>query len=495
MRVRQWLGARSLWLDEALVARSLATRDYVELVAEPLQGDQAGPVAWLWASRLSIDLFGTHEKALRLPALVAGVLALVLAWRVAKRLLPPALVPVALLLVVLSPQLLYYSNEVKPYAFDVAVCLGLVLLALRVPRGAGPGREVQLLALAGTAAVWTSFASVFVLAGLSVVLVLTALPRWGRALGNAAVLSAWVVSLGVAYVAVLHRLADSTVLSTFWDYTFPDGAADLPAWFARRWIDLADDPLELAAWPLALALLAYGAWNLRSRAWLLATSAVPLALLAAGLSVYPFASRLAVWAVPLACIALAGVLPGRLDQPWRLALGAAALTGVVAPMATVTLPQVREVALLEELRPVMEQVAERKQPGDLVFVDIAAKAPFDYYTDLMGLGRDGVLLFASPEEVGGVCNDPVALQTARFATQRVWVVFAHQLGNPEQNGTREDLVARITDVTNVSVTIDEFGAQAVLFEPDADERPEYTGPRNDERCLAVVRTVPPTGTR
>ncbi|MBC7374771.1 MAG: glycosyltransferase family 39 protein, partial [Frankiales bacterium] len=131
MRLRQWFGGRSLWLDEALIARSLVSRDYVGLVSSPLQGDQAGPVLWLWSTRLSLDLFGDGERALRLVPLLGGLAALVLTWRMAKRLLPDVLVPVALLVTVLSPSLLYFSNEVKPYSVDVAVCLALILLALR----------------------------------------------------------------------------------------------------------------------------------------------------------------------------------------------------------------------------------------------------------------------------------------------------------------------------------------------------------------------------
>lgn len=500
MRLRQWAGARSLWLDEALIARSLVSRDYVELVATPLQGDQAAPVLWLWATRLALDLFGEHERALRLVPLLGGLVALVLSWRLARRLLAPALVPVALLLVVLSPSLLYFSSEVKPYSVDVAVCLGLSLLALRVPRGAGPGRPLQLLALAGAAAVWASFAAVLLLAGLSVLLVLGALPRWRQALGNAAVLFAWVLSLGLAYVAVLHRLADSTVLSGFWGYTFPRGSTDLPAWLLRRAVDLSQDPLELAPhplglplWPLALALLALGIWRLRSRALLLATAAVPVATVAAALSLYPFASRLALWLVPLAAVALAAVLPARLDHPGRLSLGVAALAVVVAPMAARSLPQVVAVHRVEELRPVMEQVLAQRRPGDLVLVDIAAKAPFDFYTPLVGLGRDGVVLFATTEEVGGRCNDVVALKTGRFATRRVWVVFAHALRDTGRLGTRADLLARIEDVTNVRSTVHAFSSMAVLFDPTAPAAAPSGEPRNLERCLAVVRTVPPTG--
>ena len=453
---------------------------------------------WLWATRLSVDVLGGHERALRLVPLLGGLAVLVLGWQLARRLLPDVLVPIAVALMALSPALVYFSNEVKPYSVDVAVVLGLLLLALRVPRGEGPGHSVRVLAVAGTVAVWASFASVFVLAGLSVALVLGALRAGGlrRAVPTALVLSSWVLSLAVSYLAVLHRLADSTVLSGFWGYTFPDGARDLPAWLLRRAVDLTEDPLELFLWPLALLLLGIGAYRLWThcrRPWLLASAAVPVAVVAAALSAYPFASRLALWVVPLAAVALAAVLPHHLERPLGVMAGAAALTLVAAPAAATSLQQTREVRYVEELRPVVEALKEARQPGDLVLVDIPAKAPFDYYTGLTGVGRDGVVLFATTEEVGGRCNDPAALLTGRFARQRVWVVFAHQLEDTGRLGTREDMLARIEDVTNQAQVIEAHEAKAVLFDPAAPQTAPSDEPRNPDRCLAVVRTVPPTG--
>ena len=490
MRVRQWWAARSLWLDEALIARSLVSRDYVGLVAEPLQGDQAGPVLWLWSTRLSLDMLGEGERALRVVSLVAGVAALVLAWRLARHLLPPVLVPVAVGLVVLSPALLYFSNEVKPYALDVAVVLGLLLLALR-------SRDVRLLAGAGVVAVWASYAAVFALAGLSLVLVLAALRREGLvpAAKTAAWLSAWLVSLAVSYALVLHRLRESEILSTFWADTFPDDAGDLPTWLLRRAVGLVEDPLDLEVWPLALGLLAYGLWRLlrtRRRATVLTMSPVALALVAAAISAYPFAGRLSLWVVPLAAIALAAVLPDRTDRGRPLLLAATALAVVAAPMATRSLPLVADVYERNELRTVMEQLKDAREPGDLVLVDIPAKAPYDFYTGRTGLGRDGVVLFATEDEVGGACNDEAALLTGRFATQRVWIVFAHQLQDTARLGTREDMLARIQDVTNIARTIEETGAKAVLLDPSAPETSDTEERRNPDRCLAVVRTVPPT---
>ncbi|MBC7373807.1 MAG: hypothetical protein H7323_07445, partial [Frankiales bacterium] len=408
------------------------------------------------------------------------------------RLLPDVLVPVALLVTVLSPSLLYFSNEVKPYSVDVAVCLALILLALRLRE------DVRLLALAGAVAVWASFASVFALAGLSVVLVLQAFARHGipAAFRAAGWLSAWVLSLAVSYVLVLHRLSDSEILSTFWANTFPDGPGDLPSWLLRRAVALTRDPLELSFWPIALVLLGLGTyrlWRYRPSSALLSLAGVPVAVAAAAISAYPFASRLALWIVPLAAIALTAILPTRVVRGRPLLLSLAALLVVAGPMAAQSLPQTVSIYQRNELRPVMEQLQAEKQPGDLVLVDIPAKAPFDFYTQITGLGRDGVILFATTQEVGGVCNDKAALLAGRFATQRVWVVFAHQLQDTRRLGTRADMIARIEDVTHRRETITRFGAKAVLFDPQAQQRPPSDEPRNPERCLALVRTVPPTG--
>jgi hypothetical protein len=60
---------------------------------------------------------------------------------------------------------------------------------------------------------------------------------------------------------------------------------------------------------------------------------------AAAISAYPFASRLALWLVPLAFIALAAVLPAARRPRAAAAAAAVALTLVAAPMAAQALPQ------------------------------------------------------------------------------------------------------------------------------------------------------------
>jgi hypothetical protein len=482
VRLLQWAGGRSLWLDEALLARSLVERSSAELATEPLLHKQAAPVLWLLASRFWVEQLGPTERALRVVPLLSGCLALLLLWRLATRLLSRWLVPVAVGLAALHPGLVYYSTEVKPYATDVAAVLVVLLVAQT--------QRPLLLGLTGAVAVWVSFPTVFLLAGTSLVLVLRS-----RQLRTALLLAPWVVSLAVAYLLVLRPLRNVDVLAQFWGYSFPRSPGDLPAWSVRRAVDLVDRPLELALAPLALALLAVGAVRLlrrhRTRA-ALTLAGVPLAVVAAALCAYPLADRLALWLVPLAIVLLAAVLPDRLEFPGRggplpLVLAAVALAAVAGPGLVRTLPSAVQVQRLEELKPVLQELSRRLQPDDVVLVDIAAKAAFDYYAPRLGVPRDGVVLFRDGPEAGS-CDDRPALAAAGMARQRVWLVFSHRLTDEARLGGPADVLSRAGAVTLAADRISRPGADAVLLDPVAGS-PLPRVPPTFDRCLVIHRSA------
>ena len=70
---------------------------------------------------MAVLVGGNTEWALRALPLVAGLLLPFAMWSVARRLLPPIEALVAVALLALSPFLIYYANEVKPYGIDALV--------------------------------------------------------------------------------------------------------------------------------------------------------------------------------------------------------------------------------------------------------------------------------------------------------------------------------------------------------------------------------------
>ena len=118
----QWLNNRSLWFDEAMLARNIIARNPFELLA-PLDYAQAAPVLFLCLVKAATVLFGSGELALRFVPLCASIVGLVVFLLLAKQFLESRYVPIALFLITTSPILIYYSQELKQYSVDVAVTL------------------------------------------------------------------------------------------------------------------------------------------------------------------------------------------------------------------------------------------------------------------------------------------------------------------------------------------------------------------------------------
>ncbi|MBK5305776.1 MAG: glycosyltransferase family 39 protein [Frankiaceae bacterium] len=495
-RLRQWAGGRSLWLDEVLIADNLVQRGFGELASKPLLHFQVAPLLWSWLERLSVTLLGSGERALRLVPLLAGIAVVLVTWVLARRLLPEVLVPVAVLLVALHPALIYYSNEVKQYSTDVLVVLLLVLLAQHVAGHADVGPALRRLSLAGVVAVWLSLVAVLPLAGITLVLLIPAVlardPR--RALRIALVLSPWLVSFLLSYAVTLHSTESSIEVSNYWRHTYPHSVLELPGWFVSRWYDLAHLPLRMTLRVLGLLLLAIGLGRLLllGRRWaVLLWAPVPLAVLAAAVHTYPFADRLALWLVPLAALALAAALPHRLEQgalAWLL-IGTAMLTVVMGPAMATGLLRVVQVQEVEELEPLLHELASQRQLSDIVLVEIGSQGAFDYYARRVGVSRDGVILFASRAGTAP-CNDRPALETGRFFTDRVWVVSSHRLAAKERLGTLEDMLSRIRTVSHEVRHLHDTSADAYLFDPAAGAQTDAAKvPQHPERCLSVVRST------
>jgi uncharacterized membrane protein len=161
---------RSLWRDEAMLAYNLIDRSYSELL-KPLEYNQHAPPLFLLVERLIVSHLGHGEKALRLQSLAAGIVSVLLFGSLARRLLNERAALVATMLFALSPLLIRYSAEVKPYSGDL-LCAVMLVLASSV---SDPRRTLSVgclvpLSVAGIIAILYSFPSVFVLMGLGLYL-------------------------------------------------------------------------------------------------------------------------------------------------------------------------------------------------------------------------------------------------------------------------------------------------------------------------------------
>jgi len=388
LRVGWFLEPRSLWTDEARLAVNVAARSFQDL-GEPLALDQAAPLLYLGAAKASTVLLGVNERALRLVPLLAGLALLPLVALVAGRLLTPAGTAALTALAAVSPLLLRYSAEAKPYAVDAAVAFGLLLLALRAIESPGPVR-FGLVGVAGALAMGMSYPAVFVLPGC--LAALAANGRWRDPAFRRSLLL--VVGLWTAAATVLAPSAEavrsSTYFARFWGERLislgtPGSVARLRTIVAevlsRALLGQGRVPRPVVY--VAGLAVAAGAFRLiRTRRTLAALLLLPFAFAGAagGLGLYPLAPRFVLALVPVLFVlaALAAEAAGLvLPRSLRAVPLAAAVAGLGVTNVRGCLPLLSERGRAEvrELA-----TAARARPGEPVYVSAKGVAQWLFYT-------------------------------------------------------------------------------------------------------------------
>jgi uncharacterized membrane protein len=426
LRTAEYLHNKAIWLDEAHVALNILERGYTDLL-KPLDYNQAAPYGFLAAERWMVDHFGPREYTLRFLPWIGSILALPLFWVFARHTLRTGAALIALTVFALSPCVIRYASEVKPYAIDVVATLLLVLLAKRCLTKECDGKWLAVLAVAGAAAVWCSFTSIFILAGIGITLSVVALSD-RRGLRFAGVLLAglaWLASFGAYYHVSIQFTGGNEVLRSWWTETFmplpPTSLSDLN-WFVRTFFDLFRDPAGIPTVGIGATLFVLGALSFLfrdRRLLLLLLAPFPFALLASGLERYPFTERFLLFAAPLILVVVGegfDVLRKRSQN---------ALVPVVVVLILFTQPAIAGARTLvksdvpQGVRPAYEYLADRYEVGDTVYVYHWAITPLRYC-----LLRDHVEIPFHP----GVTTRAdwryyIEEMRGLYGNQRVWLVF------------------------------------------------------------------------
>jgi len=491
LRLMQYAVNRSLWLDEALLISNFLDRSWAGML-EPFHRGQTAPLGFLALVKLSAAALGRGELALRLPSLLAGLATLAVLPGAARRYTTRGARPFAVALVALAPFLVYYSSEVKQYAFDALLALLVLCLAHDLARRPRDGRVAAAFLLTGAAGVWFSQPVVFMLAGAGVVLGVRALRRRDRtALAVLACLGAvWLASFAGAYLVSRHQLEDPAYMRAFWRTGFlplvPHSARDwawLPRMLARAFREpmgiVGEDPSALSKVAVAggVATFCAGcAWMARHRSLRLALLLAPAgaALAASAARAYPFggeypsAGRVLVFLIP----SLAFVMAEGIAALPRMVRGGAGRAAMAAAAVLVLLPAVAYAArsvphVRAEVKPLLDYVNEQRRPGDLMYVYYNGQSVFEYYAPRYGWNRANT--------VAGVC---ARFEPARYLDDlarlrgrpRVWVLFVNTTGA----GDYDEKAAMLGFLDHVGRRVDDrvsVGAGVYLYDLTARGEP------------------------
>ena len=451
LRLWQYLGRASLWLDELGLAASILSRPFRPLLLEPLLYDQVAPPGFLAAVKAAVAVFGDGELALRLFPVLCSLIGLFLFAAVARRILDVAGAVLATALFALGIPFVRYASELKPYSTDVVVALLLTLVSLDLPEGEGARRRFLAAGLVGAAAIWFSQPAVFVLAGIGAALASERFIRSGARGIRPLIptLALWAAACGASVVWTSHRTTASTreVLLHYWAPAFPSltwkngfGAAFLLAQLRGFWGGTG----MRYVWPalfVVLTLLGFAAlWRVRSRFALILLGPIAITFGASAVRLYPFDSRLTLFLGPALVLAAAAgsTLVIALVSRKRVSVWAAAvLVALFSLHAVLRHPPVYH---HEETRPLFQRLAQRRQPGDSIYIFYGANQALRYYGPRNGIDPSEVA-------VGGCHRGDLAAYLREVdefrGRPRVWFLIAHSQPRLKEQETIRAYCGRI----------------------------------------------------
>ena len=479
VRVVQYLSNRSLWGDEVNLALNIIDRSYLELT-QTLDYNQAAPLGFLWLEKLATQIFGNSEYALRLLPFIASIASLGVFYRLTRLYSSSLAGVIAIALFACGRYLLYFATELKPYSSDVAIALILFWLLTQVRHRLLEVKEAAGVAILGSLAIWLSYPSIFMLAGLSAWNLLTASRKrcYSIIVNRIGIYFTWIISFGLFYFATIANTLTNEDLSSSWSDRYPDSFGDI-LWLFDALGRFFYHPLGFSGIGDGIGIFAFivgcCAWYRRDRGVFLAlTAPFAVTILAAYLRQYPFRDRLVLFLAPLGILIIAEGIALLLiqlrkidssDRPkwtWLFSLlGIICLCALTVPAISRASNFVIHPELKHEVKPVVEYVASEYRSADKIYVYAGAIQAFTYYVELKDYSDlDYVYGSANFSQKGSIDEkrSEFASEIEPLRGNRVWFVFRAE--------TDEELAA-LNYLDLVGQRIDSFlqpGASAYLYQ-------------------------------
>ena len=472
LRIHQYLYNRSLWLDEAMLSTSIVSRSFEELF-QPLEARQNAPIPFLFLARLAVEIFGPSEYALRLPALIFGLLSLVLFYFVSKRYISSNAFPISLLLFAVSNPLIYYSSEVKQYSGDVLSALICLLMLEKIYNHQLSSFKAIAWGCLGALLIWLSLPVVFILAGGGICLLIFS--KKDNLYKFPITFSIWLLSFISLFYLFINRSLGNQGLQSSW--TAKGYFAPVPflspfnetwRWYLTTFQNIFVSPGGFGSYELAGVLFFSGCFLMLKRRWKYKLSVlllpIFLALLASMLKKYTFTTRieyvqggrLVLFLVPSMIMLISEGLEyfrlktHKVISVWMLFL--LLLQPVKTALGHVKTPRVGE-----DVRSAIEYVLDNTEKTDKIYLHPRIKHQFWYYKDLLKDGR-------SLDILKGVRGKEAFIQDIRNLDgyPRIWFLFSYTLSDNKLE--KDSFLEHLNRVGCQLDAIEPKGASAYLYD-------------------------------
>ena len=431
-RLYQYFYNRSLFVDEArlaLIIMDSRLTDFLEPVAQP------HPPGFFIIEKVITILFGNSEYALRLFPLISGIAAIFAFYYITRRLLDKRIAPIALAIFCGLYSLIYFSTEVKQYSSDVAIALILYASVLYLSKRETNISGSILFALIGAVAIWISYPSVFVLAGIgSILLLYTIFKREWKTLRHLVLVSSvWLLSFALLFFKFLKVVGSRQYLTDYLVKQFapiPPMTASEFIWYIKEFRDIFSHKFLLGLdfqvlWLVIFLVGCIEMFNSKKMVFLLLIAPIPFALIASGLQKYPFHESYLLFIIPnivlIISVGIWEVIDKTRKSPATFIVGIFIAYSLFSSFYQGGIYLVEPI-VVEEIKPVLKYIEENKEEGDTIYCYYGAASQLKYYAERYNLDCNDVIIgVKSREKPEKYLDDINNLPNYK----RVWLLFSH----------------------------------------------------------------------
>lgn len=433
IRLKILIQNRSLFIDEASLARNLCEGGYAEFFTS-LSYEQYAPPLFMVESKMMVQLFGNYEWAMRLIPFIAGLGTMWVLWLLLQEWVSSPVVRIyGLSLFCFSFLAIRYGTEFKQYSGDAFLSLVFVWLAWKDRALDWRFSDGLKWGMLGAIAIWYSMPLVFTLSGVG----LFFLWRQRKHLWFPVFISIcfWLFSFGIYYLLILRHDIGSDYLEGFFKLNF----LEVFSLSKEDWVnnlalisELIRNITDKTALSIAFGLLASSIGTIslirsdKSKGLLVLVPIVGL-LLASVFHFYPLKARLTLFIFPLIIL----LVSLGLDKLWSF--NHKGLQGLVLVLICVGIlnkkawVHIRDGMTFEEIRPCLNVLSSEISPADIIYVDHEAIPAFEFYQE----HYKEPFAFHNPI-VRGEWDTHLATVLEKHPGQKFWLVYSHALDSEIQ---------------------------------------------------------------
>lgn len=435
IRIRQYLEARALTFDEALLANNLINHSLRELTGT-LDNDQVAPMGFLFIEKLVIQTFGVGDLVFKLIPFTAGLCSILLMGIFAYKRLSKGGLIMALSLFAFCQTLIHNSNTLKQYSSDVFFCLLFIVIFDWYMAASSSKLRFVCLCLVGLLCIWFSQPVVLVMFTSALIGFCRGFKMKNaqiiRQILSAGIL--WVSGfLVIFFVSYINNFGNDH-LTRYWSGQF----LPMPPWENLSWYGIAAKSLFVNALGLPYSvtlisiLFCFGlAAFIKEKDITSVSLVLGQILLTLGLSafhLYPFYDRFLLFLVPGLILVISKafdliykLLDKGIPKPFPAAIWLILAIVFLVPIVKSGVDNFVHPPHYEELKSVMLDFQDSLQPGDTLYIYYGAKPAFTYYSERMGIKNPifwGTIARKDPQ---GYLAELDLLR----GTSRVWFLFSH----------------------------------------------------------------------